>query len=73
MKKQKAIVLGASSGIGRELALILAKNNYQVGLAARRENLLKELQAEITSKSYIKKIDIADTKNAIKLFNFNFS
>ncbi len=56
---QKAIVIGASSGIGRELAKILSENNYQVGLVGRRENLLKELQEELPGKSYLKSFDIS--------------
>jgi len=34
---KKAIIIGASSGIGRELANILSKDNYILGLAARRD------------------------------------
>lgn len=56
---QKAIVIGASSGIGRELAKILSENNYQVGLVGRRRNLLKELQEELSGKSYLKSFDIS--------------
>jgi short-subunit dehydrogenase len=32
---KKAIVVGASSGIGRELAIILSRNQYAVGVMAR--------------------------------------
>lgn len=40
---QKAIIIGATSGMGKALALLLAANNYQVGITGRRLNLLKEL------------------------------
>lgn len=50
---KKAIVIGATSGIGRELTKILAENNYIVGLTGRRAELLRELQKEITSESYV--------------------
>ena len=42
-KKQmkKAIVIGASSGIGMEVARLLVRQNWQVGVAARRVDLLK--------------------------------
>ncbi len=40
---RKAIVMGATSGIGREVALLLARTGWKVGIAGRRENLLKEL------------------------------
>lgn len=56
---RKATVIGTSSGIGRELAKILSRNNYQVGLVGRREKLLVELQEELPEKSYIKSFDIS--------------
>lgn len=56
---KKAIVIGATSGMGRELAKILAVNNYTVGLTGRREQQLRALQQEITTPSFIKSFDIA--------------
>ncbi len=41
---KKAIVVGASSGIGRGLALLLAENGYKVGITGRRTELLEELR-----------------------------
>ena len=38
-----AIVFGASSGIGRELAIRLSQDGYKVKITGRREELLKEL------------------------------
>ena len=40
-------IAGASSGVGRAAALRLARSGYAVSLCARRENLLKEVAAEI--------------------------
>lgn len=40
------ILTGASSGIGREMALQLASQGAKIALAARREEMLKELAAE---------------------------
>lgn len=40
---KKAIVVGATSGIGREVALQLARQGWQVGVAGRRKELLEEL------------------------------
>ncbi|MBM4067242.1 MAG: SDR family NAD(P)-dependent oxidoreductase, partial [Planctomycetes bacterium] len=61
---KKAIIIGATSGIGRELAKILSLNNYVVGMAGRRTELLSNLQREI-SGSYIKRIDVAESEEAI--------
>jgi short-subunit dehydrogenase len=40
---KKAVVVGASSGIGRELSIILAANDYTVAIGARRQELLESL------------------------------
>ena len=41
------IITGASSGIGRALAQVLASQQARVGLIARREDRLQELAADI--------------------------
>jgi hypothetical protein len=43
-----AIVTGASSGVGREVALLLARRGYHLLLMARRKQKLEELAAEIS-------------------------
>ena len=40
---KKIWITGASSGIGKALAIKFAKEGWQVAASARRENLLKEL------------------------------
>lgn len=40
---RKAIVVGASSGIGKEVAILLAEKGYKVGITARRKDLLDKL------------------------------
>jgi short-subunit dehydrogenase len=68
---KKAIVIGASSGIGRELAKILAQNGYGVGVMARRLHLLNKLRREIKSELYIREIDVVEAEIAMgKLKNF---
>jgi short-subunit dehydrogenase len=42
---KRAIVIGASSGIGQEVAKLLMKEGWTVGVAARREDRLKALGA----------------------------
>jgi short-subunit dehydrogenase len=64
---KRAIVIGASSGIGRALALRLAREGYAVGLAARRLPLLLELQAEIGPRALVKQLDVSDTPRAMAL------
>ncbi len=66
---KKAIVIGASSGIGRELAKILSQNGYAVGVMARRKHLLEELRKEIQGEISIQEIDIADAEAAMEIFS----
>jgi NAD(P)-dependent dehydrogenase (short-subunit alcohol dehydrogenase family) len=44
---QNALIIGASSVVGRALARILASRGYNVGLAARRLDLLRAVANEI--------------------------
>jgi short-subunit dehydrogenase len=56
---KKAIIIGASSGIGKELARILVSDNYLVGITGRRTALLEELKKENAEKYFIKSFDIS--------------
>ncbi len=49
-----ALITGSSKGIGKDMALELAKNGYDILLIARNEEELKSTQAEIVSKYKIK-------------------
>ncbi|MGC1376707.1 MAG: SDR family NAD(P)-dependent oxidoreductase [Anaerolineales bacterium] len=66
---KKAVILGASSGIGKALAKILAADGYALGLAAKRLALLVELQQEIGSQTWVKQIDVADIREAMAQFS----
>ncbi len=67
MTNRKAVVIGASSGIGKALAKVLARNGYEVGLVSRRVELLCELQKEIPSRTFIKQIDVSKPELAMVL------
>ncbi len=49
LKNKCAIITGASSGIGRETALSLAKEGCNIFMIARRQERLKELKDEIAA------------------------
>lgn len=65
--KRNAIVVGASSGIGRELAKVLAANGFSVGLVARRLNLLSELAHELPTQAFARAIDVSRPVEAMRL------
>jgi short-subunit dehydrogenase len=48
---KSAIIIGASTGIGRALALAMAADGYWLGLTARRVDLLDELADAIQARS----------------------
>lgn len=58
---KKAIVIGASSGIGRELARQLDAAHYSIAIVARRIDLLDELQNELPNCTHVKQLDVTDT------------
>lgn len=65
--RKKAIVIGASSGIGEALAILLAQDGYDLGLTARRVELLRGLQQRIPSRAVIKQMDVARSEEAMLL------
>ena len=58
-KRGKALVTGASSGIGRETAIKLANEGFQVIASGRRSERLTEL-AKQNSQIIPRPVDLAD-------------
>jgi len=58
---QKVIITGASSGIGRALALEYARRGATLGLIARRGDLLAQLAASLPVCSHTYAVDVTDS------------
>lgn len=54
---KRAIIIGASSGIGREVAKLLIKEGWTIGVAARRIDKLQELSAAAMEQIDVTKDD----------------
>jgi NADP-dependent 3-hydroxy acid dehydrogenase YdfG len=64
LTNQVVIVVGASSGIGRQTAILFAREGARVMAAARREDRLRGLQTELAAEGFPIEIAIADASNA---------
>lgn len=64
----RALVTGASSGLGREMAIYLSEQGIEVVLVARDRNKLEEVQKQIQTKSEIICMDLANAQNCIDLY-----
>ena len=71
IQKRTAFITGASAGIGRSFAEILAKKKFELVLCARRENLLHEIANTLEEKYSIHvlviAIDLADLNSCNKI------
>lgn len=64
----KALVTGATSGIGRDITRYLASLNYEVYAVGRNVEKLEELQNELGKNVKTIKMDISSKENCIALY-----
>jgi short-subunit dehydrogenase len=60
---KRAIIVGATSGLGRGLAKLLAENDYKVGITGRRAGILEEIRTEKPGNYCVETFDVTDTQN----------
>ena len=65
----RALITGASSGIGRDMAKDLDKLGYDVVLVARDEQKLKETKTNLKGNCEIISMDLSDSENCKKLYS----
>ena len=63
----KALITGASSGIGRDIAKELSKKGYDLILVARDFEKLNELKSELKTNSEIVSMDVSKPENCKQL------
>lgn len=69
LRDQVAVIVGASSGIGRETALRFARAGATTVLAARSQDKLHTLAEEIGSGSMVCPMDVEDTSSVSRAMN----
>ena len=59
----KAVITGASSGLGREMAKVLSEKGYDIVAVARRVERLEELKRELTTNVEVLCLDITASES----------
>ena len=65
----KALITGASSGIGEDMAKYLSSLGYELILVARDQEKLRQVQKELNAPSQIIAMDLSSKENCIELYN----
>ena len=65
----KALVTGASSGIGKDMAKILSNKGYDLILVARNKEALEKLKSELKTNVEIISLDLSNIDNCKELYN----
>lgn len=65
----KALITGASSGIGRDMARYLSNLGYDLILVARRKDRLEKLKQELSTNVKVISLDLSNEDNCFKLYN----
>lgn len=65
----KALITGASSGIGANIAKVLSEMGYDIILVARRKTRLAKVKSEIKTNVEVINMDISSTFNCMELYN----
>ncbi len=64
----KALITGASSGLGRDMARVLARKGYSLIIVARRKERLEALSRELKTPVRVIELDLSQEENVFKLY-----
>ena len=65
----KALITGASSGIGRDMAIVLSNMGYDLILVARNKELLDNLKGKLNTSVKVIPMDLESVDNCKKLYD----
>lgn len=66
-KMKRAIIIGATSGIGKEVAQRLLSEGWQIGIAGRRQSALEDFRQIAPEQIKIQSLDVTQEDSAGKL------
>lgn len=66
---KKAIIIGASSGIGHALAKVLLENDYKVGITGVEKTILNELNQVSNTNLNVKYLDCTSSHQSSEVIN----
>ena len=69
LKDKKALITGASGGIGKELARVLVENDAEVCISGRNVEELNELKGSLGDKCHIVPCDLSNKNEISELFS----
>nr|WP_294906430.1 SDR family NAD(P)-dependent oxidoreductase [uncultured Lacibacter sp.] len=64
---KKVVIIGASSGIGKALAICYLKAGHKVGITGRRKHLLEELKQQYPQQVSVETFDVTGPDNLLHL------
>ena len=65
----KALITGASSGLGRDFAFKLAEEGYELVLVSRDIDKLESIQSKIKTPCEVYSTDLSDKENVYKVYD----
>ena len=66
----RAVITGATSGIGKAMACQLAQNGWSLVLTGRNQTVLEQLQKNLPTAVEILPLDLAEEEAPYQLFDF---
>ena len=65
----KALITGATSGIGRDMAILLSKKGYDLIIASRDTKKMKIIQKKLPTKVQIITVDLSKIEDCYQLYD----